>query len=536
MRNRFASIVIGLCLSWVLPAELIAQPEAAPTVTQPVSSLRPLRSYRRIKLFDFDEVHLGNYGEKPMYWNRIEGPGLPAFAKGEFDQKIGHNDPPSFRLHTPIESMGYEYAHSDLDAIAGADHLIVGYVRCENMHSARAFVEVYYIDRYGEKLPNTYRISTLHHSIVEPGQEEPWQEFALLLPGDAPDAHGLRVRLMILQGYVWRDPPADAVDPIIAQDVNPTAWFDDLAIYRLPSASLHFSNPANFVAPGATEQIEVRVHNATDQVLQANVSVSGPHGEIVHEDGTPVSAQTTLPWFTTLPELEPDVYHVSLTLANDTESLIERWLDFVVLNDLPEQQGPRGNVGLDLGAERIFNPESVAALVEQLGAGVVSVGVPMVGSLETSDEVGYFNELSHFGRELSARRIAVVGDLLADDVNPALTQGTSTRQFIADHERFQRAAASAFAPHLGGLIVTWQLGHPRLESLQPAWTDAQLSSIRQQMDRYVALPELIVPARYWIPPRSPRSAACGMFRPVCRRATCRPNSTCSRRVPSPPAG
>lgn len=503
MRYSPAVIIISLWLAVGWPAEARAQeatspPQASanpPTAASDLSlaNLRPLRSYRRIKLFDFDETHLGNYGASPMHWKRVEGPGLPAFAQGVFDKTVGHDDPPSFKLHTPIESVAFEYAHSDLDAIAGADHLILGYVRCENVREGRAFIEAYYVDRFGEQLPGTQQISALHHSIAEPGQEEPWQEFALMLPGNVPEAHGLRLRLMLLQGYIWRDAPRGTVDPIIEQDVNPTAWFDDLAIYRLPSASLHFSNPANVVQPDAQEQLEVRVHNATDQVLRAEVTVIGPDGRQRHTDSTPVSAQATLPWRTVLPALEPDVYRAQLTLSNNVETLIQRQLDFVVLNELPEQRSIRGNVGVDLRAERIYAPEAVAELVDALGAGVVTVGVPMVGELETTDEIDYFNELSHLGRELNARRIAVIGNLLADDVNPGISTGTSTRQFVADEERFKRAAASAFAPHLGGLIVTWQLGHPRLEALQPAWTAELLGDIRGQMDRYVALPELVIP-------------------------------------------
>ena len=513
MRYVFTTFIIGLwlVLGWPANAQAQSEPLASAATTAPaepdthvapspqshlsneLARLRPLRSYRRIKLFDFDEASLGNFGTTPMYWHRLEGDGLPAFAEGVFDQNVGHDDPPSFKLHTPIESVAFEYEHSDLDAIAGADHLIVGYVRCENMQESRAFIEAYYVDRFGEILPTTRLISTLHHSIAPPGADEPWQQFSLMLPGNLPEAHGLRLRLMLLQGYVWRDPPRDAIDPIISQDVNPTAWFDDVSIYRLPSASLLFSNPANLVQPGANERLEVRVHNATDQILRAEVTVTGPDGRLRHSDSTPVSAQATLPWFSALPPLEPNVYRAKLTLSNNVETLIERTLDFVVLNELPEQRSTRGNVGVDLRAERIFTPEVVAELVDALGAGVVSVGVPMVGALETSEEKGYFNELSHLGRELNARRIAVIGDLLADDVNPGITTGTSTRQFVADSERFEQAAASAFAPHLGGLIVTWQLGHPRLEALQPPWTETLLDEVRGQMDRYVALPELVIP-------------------------------------------
>lgn len=513
MRYGIISIVIGLwtaSLALSQTAQVSVNSSSVDLGSRPyfqsqadAARMRPLRSYRRIKLFDFDESDQGNFSNEPMNWDRVKGPGLPGFATGEFDHNAGRDAEPAFKLHTPIESVAFEYSHTDLDAIAGADHLIVGYVRCENMRESRAFLEAFYVDRFGELVPGTRQIASLHNSIAKRGEEEPWQEFSLLLPGDVPAAHGLRIRLMLLQGYVWREPPADAVDPIIPQDVNPTAWFDDISIYRLPSATLHFSNPANIVQPESSEELVVRVHNATDQVLQAQVVISGPDGKVVHTDQKDVSAQQTLPWLSPLPELAPNVYRAQLELSNNSDSLIERFLDFVVLNPLPQQHSIKGNVGIDMAAERIYHPSAVADLINALGAGVVTVGVPMIGALESSDEIQYFEELSHLGRELNARRIAVIGNLLADDVNPGITSGTSTRRFIQDAERFQRSSDSAFAPHLGGLIVTWQLGHPRLEGLEPAWTKSLLDSVRAQMDRYVALPELVIPRSVMDPTEQP---------------------------------
>jgi len=218
-------LVIASALSVCLIGESLVradEPQRGPN-----SDTQPTDFYKLVKHFDFDEQPLGNYEETPMHWIRLAGPGLPTYARGRFDHEVGHEAPPSFQLRLIGGNVGYEYQQRDLTVIPGSDYRVDAYVQTEGLRQARAFLEVYLVDRYGETIPRSNRVSELIRS--DPSEATAWQLLRVDVPGDYPTAYALRPRLWILQSYVWCSPSELEVDPIVRRDIHARAWFDDIS-------------------------------------------------------------------------------------------------------------------------------------------------------------------------------------------------------------------------------------------------------------------------------------------------------------------
>jgi hypothetical protein len=512
------ALVIGCCLAVAALADPAAEPlraEVSPAEVTALADRLNLSSpsqpyYKLVRHFDFDEAEAGNFEPRPMHWGQLTGPGFPAYAEGAFDPAVGHTAPPSFRLATPLESVAFEYEYPDLDVIPGADYLVIGHVRTQNVRHGRAFVEAHFVDRFGVEIPESKRISALVRSTG--AADEPWQRVEFTLSGHFPTAHSLRVGVYLLQGYLWRDPPAGAADPVIPEDVHAVAWFDDLSVYRLPRAILRLSEPGNVIPPGTAAALIVETHNSTDQELRATLTVTDPDGFIRHEDEFPIPAHTTTPLRAPLPPLPPDTYKARLALVGDDVVLRERTLRFAVLAELPERAGSAQELAIDLGGARLYEPESIRELVRHVGAGATRVGVPMAGTLDTVAAQEHYRDLETFCRELATRRIATTGVTLAGDALHNGHTARSTRLWLAEGTDWQDAWSPVLAQPFAALIDAWQLGDELLEAPQAPWTPDLIDAARRHLERFMSSPRLFVPTSvaapnpplgygvcYWLP-------------------------------------
>lgn len=296
-------------LAWIgmAPTALLASPPPAPEPAQvhagPAAAQAspemsaPTDIYRLVKLFDFNERPQGNFEETPMHWQKLRGRGLPSYAKGVFDDQIGAQAPPSFRLMGQTANVGYEYQAMDVPALANTDYFIVAQIRTAHATHSRAFVAAFFIDRFGERVAGSERVSALVES-ADAGEE--WRRVQIDLPGQFPGAYALRLQLWLAQNMAWSDPRPGAVDPIARRDVNAMAWFDDLAVYRLPRTRLRFSNPGNLVVEGAQATFQVAIDNATPNGLSATITIYDESAASVAQlavHAPPSEAQGLIPEF-----------------------------------------------------------------------------------------------------------------------------------------------------------------------------------------------------------------------------------------------
>jgi hypothetical protein len=471
--------------------------------------------YRLVKRFDFDERRLGNYEDTPMYWRRLAGPGLPAFNRGRFDYQAGAAAPPSFRLD--IVGGGhvcYEYQQRDLAAVAGSDYVVTVSIRPEGLRAARAFMAAFFVDRFDDEIPGSRRVSDL---VSATGRSpEPWQLVRVDLPGDHPDAYAVRVQLWVLQAYSWRGVDRDDPDPLIVQDVQASAWFDDLSVLRLPRTRLRLSNAAGFVAD-SPESFIIEVHNATPAAISAELYVTDLAGRLLHErrlelpsqvagpapaaDGAPDLA---LPGFQTardsplsevhypVPPLPPGVYRAGFRLVAAGERLLDRELQFAVLAPLPPPRGVFADLGVYLGPFAGGDRVALRRLLAAMACGAVKVGVPLLDEEAAHRRQDDLIQLGELLRDLSEHRIETTAVLLPLAVAEGGNVALSTRSMLNSDPQWTRALRPVLT-RFGGLLGDWQVGDERNELAAGGWSPAALAELRTFVTRFVTLPRLIRP-------------------------------------------
>lgn len=525
-RIRVGAILAGLGACG-LPAPG-ARAQAAPSPAADAAAAQPApppanghtpatdQLYRLIKIFDFDERKLGNFEDAPMHWRKLEGPGLPFYARGRFDETIGHGAPPSFVLSVETGNVAYEYGHLDLTVLPHADYVLEAHVRGAGLEHARAFVAAYLVDRFEQRIAGSERVSPLVGDTA--GQ---WRRVTLELPGDFSNAYALRVQLWILHAYAWRE-PARQVDPIVRSDTHGRAWFDDIAIYSLPRARLRCAQPAGLVAPGQTPELIVEVNNATTGPLAGQLRIVDDAGQermrrplVVpglqsaaadaggRAAGKPRATADELvvdarDWGAVrairaqAPGLPPGRYRASLQLLSGRQALLERHVQFAVLPELDVARPLHSEIGVDFGAWPEAPVEPAAEAVRLLGAGAVRVGAPMIGALDTPEKARYFTQIGELVRLLAEERIDACGVMLSEGASGA-DGGEATLTTLRDLGQWSAMAGPVFA-HFGGLLTTWQLGDERIESRADGyWTADQIELVRAQLQRFISYPDLVVP-------------------------------------------
>ena len=552
--SRSARLIItGLAFLGALFAAPRAASQPAATVEQPplppLGGVDQAELYRLVKHFDFDEREQGNYEDTPMHWSQLRGQGLPTLrAKGRFDDDVGHQAPPSFRLDIQTGNVAYEYRYLDLAVVPESDYFVVGYVRPAGLRHSRAFVAAYFVDRFGDRIPGSDRVSNL---VCATGRDsEPWQRVEIALPGEFPTAHALRLQLWILQSYAWRKPDPHAVDPILRRDVYASAWFDDLSVYRLPRVELRLSNPAGLVLPGRQEEFILEVNNATSQPLLAElriidstgqlrqtrkldvpaladpagpapVSPPGSHGTSSDDLALVMDQQSGMASIrAAVPELTPGFYQAHLRLLGGTEALLERRARFAVLPELPTQSLQCADIGVDLGRWEHSEIAGVRELLTALGCGAIKIGIPMLGPLDSDEKKAYFQELSALLRVLAENRIDATGVILPPGATAASAAASESVCQLVERDDVWRDLFSPAVAYFGALLPTWQLGAEQIELRDGRlWQRTDVERVRRHLRRFITIPRLAIPqpisavrpddgdvACVWVPPEVPTRA------------------------------
>lgn len=448
---------------------------------------------RQVKLFDFDERAAGNYESIPMYWTKLRGPGLPEYAKGAFDPDVGHLAPPAFRFSLNGGNIAYVYKQRDLAIEPQSDYLVVGFVKTEQLKYSRAFIAASFLDRFGDQIPGSHRVSNLAGAAAD--EKDEWQRLELIMPGKFLEATALRLDLWLAQTYVWADPQSDTLDPIVRQDIHGVAWFDDIAVYRLPRAGLRLSNAGGIVRPGRSEHLIVEAHNFTLKALLAVVTITDASGKKVHDESRDVPDTINTPIEIALPTLGAGTYQALLDLRSGDETLLKRSIQFAVLAPLPVGDITAHEFGIDIGRWRGGDIAGLRELIGASGCGAIKIGVPAIGALTTKEKIAYFEEISRFLREVEQREnIRQTGVILTTSAAADPENGASTRSLVASDSRWKKKLNPILA-HFGGLFKAWQLGEEAIELRGgELWTRAQIQHARDQFTRFVTAPKLVVPS------------------------------------------
>ena len=470
----------------------------APTVPE-----RPEIAGRRIvKDFGFDERRFENFGSLPMHWRRHGGAGFPQYLEGEIDWEAGHRGKPSFRLDLDGGSLAYEYEGQDISVRTNSDYLVAAWVRVRSLETARAYFTACYQDRKGKRIAMTERRSEL---VGGADASQEWVPLSVGLPGNVSGARYVGVSLWLTQSRVWDTGPRP-LRHIEREDVEATAWFDDVTVYRLPRVTLRSSRPGHVFADGEVVQLEtdapgdaVRLLTGVSDPdglnLSARLAIRGADGQLVDERSVPIqSADRAEPNAATYPDLPVGHYTAELIVSTGETVLVRRSLRFVRVATPVSPPGERGR-GFGV-ALRETDGELLAGqreLLQRLRPEYVKVPVWYAQQAATG-EVDSDRSVDRYLEAIVESQADPVGIVMDQPARDGYGQATALRSMLDvlsdDPLGWKPLIAEAWSRY-AGLIHIWQVGDDGDESV---FLDHRLREVvpvlRREMELLMSKPLL----------------------------------------------
>ncbi len=237
---------------------------------------------RVVKVFDFDEPD--HYEPMPKFWRQMTEPvfpGYPRYQEPAFDFEVGHSAPPSFRFTLSGGNIGAYYLAKDTSVHPSADYQIAAWVHTNRLRQAGAYITAYYLDHALRKIEKSERRS---RTVRDDDCGGGWTRISIHLPGGFENARWIGLSCRIEQ------PPARTGGvieprPINYRDALSTAWFDDIAILRLPQAAIALNAPGNVFLSDGPMTCFVRVADLVNTGLDAKL-------EIMNADGVSIESHS----------------------------------------------------------------------------------------------------------------------------------------------------------------------------------------------------------------------------------------------------
>lgn len=263
------------------------------SIAAPASAQVSEHSHRLIKLYDFEDTDdrgnkIGFAGSlMPRHWfvigrpakgvgvkfnnpvnNRLlqELKGYPSYASVMFDRKEKASGDFSLRLGLSGGRTGAYVQHGAISITSGSNYQVAVKVKTRDLDFAWAEVHAYFLDNAGKKITESLQRSD---PIVTRGQ---WEHVSVKLPGEYERAAFIGIELHILQ---------PAMDPdhllgehqIVPEDISGAAWFDDVAVWELPSVSVTTDQLTNIITTKEPPTLHAKVRDLTGQRLRAVIEV-----------------------------------------------------------------------------------------------------------------------------------------------------------------------------------------------------------------------------------------------------------------------
>jgi hypothetical protein len=302
---------------------------------------------RVLRLIDFEERKLGNNEDLPMHWDKISGPGLPHYVNGYLSDDLAHGGQYSFRFDLNGGSLVYRYDPHQLPVTAGARYHVEVYCHTSALQNARARLTVYFTDADGNPLPDAVQRSELY---VTPQAGPAWKKLTVELNADEPKAAFLAVELALLQPAMYAD-RALGDRTLLPQDINGSAWFDDVLVAQVPEVSLASGRPGNLFRLGDNAKLSLDVNDLFTDDLQSKLSVTDGAGSQVYQrtgsvdvaaGGTTAHERVTV----ALPKLPAGWYRARLDMTSHGRSLGLHTMDFIQLADSAQPAPPDSRFGV----------------------------------------------------------------------------------------------------------------------------------------------------------------------------------------------
>ncbi|HUB26775.1 MAG TPA: NEW3 domain-containing protein [Tepidisphaeraceae bacterium] len=452
---------------------------------------------RVLKVIDFEERKLGNEEDLPMHWDKISGAGLPHYVNGILATDRAHSGQYSFRFDLNGGSLVYRYDPTQIPILSGAHYRVEVYCQTTVLPNARARLTAYFTDSSGQPLPDMVRHSELYAAKAD---QEGWKLLSVQLNADDSRAAYLAVELELLQPELYT-PAASADGMIFPQDINGSAWFDDVTVAQVPDVTLATAEPANIFRLGEPLQLSVTINDLFTGDLQSRLSILNADGQTIYQRSGALGAVTTNAaterrLIVPLPGLEPGWYRANLQVTSHGNDLGEHSMALIQLGDTAEPIPPDDRFGVIATGLEGKQLEQLPLILPLLSAGRVKIAVwTQHDDLEESDPSGFDSLLE----SLQSEGISPTGCLL--DLPPSIAKkvggGAWIRLLHAGDDSWQPQLAFMISRHAEELS-RWQFGSDDADVFV---TDPQMRQVYQllynQFAQLMNNPDLAMPWPAW---------------------------------------
>jgi hypothetical protein len=202
--------------------------------------------------------------------------GYPHYADVGFDGGRHASGDFALKLDVVGGRTGAFVQHGAIQVNPGSDYRVSAKVNTHNLQHAWAELRAYFVDKEGRRIDASLRRSEPITAADE------WVDASVKLTGDHPDAAFIGIEVHVIQpGMDPDDPIGD--HQIVPSDIDGGAWFDDIAVWELPSVNLSTDSPTNIVVAPDKPKLHVRVRDLTGKRMQAVMRVYDHRYELVDE-------------------------------------------------------------------------------------------------------------------------------------------------------------------------------------------------------------------------------------------------------------
>ncbi len=449
---------------------------------------------RVVHRFDFDERPQGNFDPVPMHWEKVERPDFPGFTVGEVDDAVGREASPAFRLAADGRNVAYWYRGPATTVRPNSEYLVIGWIRADRLASARATLCAYYLDRQGLPIAGTQVFGTL---IGGDPADTQWHRVRLHLPPGPRQTRTIGLTAWVVQPRIW-DQTARPYRHIEDHDIEAGAWFDDITIYRMPSAVLSTPAPGNIFTAPHSPILHATVADNDATALSSSLTIRSIDGSLVHQADVPVQTQrTTRPAVFRLSDLPPGLYDAVLRIQTGGETVVTRQLRFAQLAAAQNRNvGVARPFGITLHADHRAGPQDEQAYLSALAVGAVKIPV-WSGAHSSGSPAGGAQLYDALLHELVKSRVTLTGVLETPPAGLVQSAGKYARsllEILADDPEGWRPHLAPVAAAYASVFRSWQIGSDgdRSVALDPL-ANKVLRQVREQMTPLITTVSLTIP-------------------------------------------
>lgn len=455
---------------------------------------------RVVKRFDFTEP--GNFTEIPRNWLPVRRVGFLRHNTPDFDHETGRGTAPSMRLSFDRGGIGAVYQAKDIDVHSANDYRITAHIRTRGLRYARAYVTAFYMDHAFRKIAETQQRSAGVQS-----QDGRWTEVTIDLPGGLDRARWIGLTCVIEQAPTVAPTP-EAPRPIRRTDINGVAWFDDIAVLRLPRTTFRLTTPGvarpfNVFAADEPVVIQAGVTDPDGVGLASSLTITNADGERLDAfDVATTPIDGTRGAYLFIPPT-PGRYDVRLEVRTGEKILISRSARFLSLgptlpmNGSPVTASPSGDSGFGviLDAASARRPEGLVRLLGLLGPDIVQI--PLWHGGQTDREIVYGHRpLEAVIQTLEAAGVSWTALLAAPPASlrpPPPSPAPTVVELLASDPVGWRPHLSLILARFGSKIRSWQIGADNNASPDAAQLRSALDHARTEIAALVSDPLIVAP-------------------------------------------